>query len=81
MHVLPHVCFCNTCVPGAHGGQEKVFVLLGLELQVIVSFVWVLRELSPDSLEEQPALLTTDPWSEVEHNKNTVGKGAKGQTR
>lgn len=53
--------FLQHCVPGAYGGQRKVFALLELELQVIVSFVWVLRELSPDSLEEQPALLTTDP--------------------
>ena len=57
--------FLQHCVSGAHGGQKKVFALLELELQVIVSFVCVLRELNPDSLEEQPALLTTDPGQKL----------------
>ena len=47
-------------MPGAQGGQKKESDASGLELQ-LGAIMWVLG-IEPSPLEEQPLLLTTEPF-------------------
>lgn len=51
MGAFLHACLCNTCMTGAHGGQ-KALDHLRLNLQSVVSVIWVLRIVPESSARE-----------------------------
>lgn len=34
--------YVYVCIPGAHWGQKRALNILGLELQTVVSYIWVM---------------------------------------
>lgn len=42
MRILPTICVCTMCVPGACGGKKEVLHPLELELQLGTT-MWVLK--------------------------------------
>lgn len=42
MRICLHVCMCTTCMSCACRGQKKASGLLGLEIRVVMSHLWVL---------------------------------------
>lgn len=58
--VFLQVCLCIMCMPAVCRGQKRWLNPLERELQIVVSYMWVLG-IKPGPLEEQKAFLTIEP--------------------